>query len=59
LPLKLKPVAIHAYWLASRHDDASHAWLRDQVIGAIREAPGLRVTRGKRAAKPVAAADPT
>ncbi|MGA0588751.1 hypothetical protein ACO2Q2_16730 [Dyella sp. KRB-257] len=44
LPLKFKPVPIHAYWLASRHDDASHAWLRDQVIVAIREAPTFRAT---------------
>lgn len=59
LPLKLKPVPIHAYWLASRNDDASHAWLREQVVGAIREAPALRATRGRRASRAVAAADPT
>lgn len=54
LPLKLKPVPIHAYWLASQQDDASHAWLRDQVLAAIRHAPafsaagrGVRRSAGK------------
>lgn len=38
LPLKLKPVPIVAYWPAARGEEAAHAWLRGEVITAVRRA---------------------
>lgn len=42
LPLQLKPIPILAYWHASRLGDQGHAWLREQVMEVIREAPAFR-----------------
>lgn len=38
LPLKLRPVPILAYWVAARSGERGHAWLRGEVIAAVRHA---------------------
>ncbi|HET6431305.1 LysR family transcriptional regulator [Dyella sp.] len=56
LPLALKPIPILAYWHASRQSEQAHAWLRGQVMEAIRDAPAFRTAppRRRRAAAAVA-----
>lgn len=41
LPIKLKPIAILAYWHQSKSDDRAHAWFRQLLIKTIGAATAL------------------